>query len=139
MHSVYTIWTMNRTLSGDNTLEQSVPGSNGNEGVVHVPSNRQGRSLIIWWLNDISKTFVVGILPLCSNAVGVYWSPSQMGWYMYIHEYIYLSIITDYGEIVVFSKCDKMIKISGQVDKSNIYKEFNYNILFLIQGRTSSD
>ena len=36
-------------------------------------------------------------------------------------------------------KSDEMIKISGKVDKSNIYNGFSSNILFFIQGKTSSD
>ena len=34
---------------------------------------------------------------------------------------------------------DKMIKISGEVDKSNAYPRFSSNISFFIQGRTSPD
>ena len=40
--------------------------------------------------------------------------------------------------MVDLGESDKMIKISGKVDKSNTYNEFNHNILFFIQ-RTSSD
>ena len=44
-----------------------------------------------------------------------------------------------YAEMVDFGESDKMIKISGKVDKSNTYYEFTRNISFFIQGRTSSD
>ena len=40
--------------------------------------------------------------------------------------------------MVDFSESDKMIKISGKVDKSNTYNGFSGNISFLIH-RTSSD
>ena len=32
-----------------------------------------------------------------------------------------------------------MIKTSGKMDKPNTFSEFNSDILFFIQGRTSSD
>ena len=31
------IWLKDRTLTGTSTLTQSGPGSNGNEGVLHIP------------------------------------------------------------------------------------------------------
>ena len=31
------VWSIDRTLSGATTLTQSGPGSNGNEGVLHIP------------------------------------------------------------------------------------------------------
>ena len=31
------IWPIDRTLSGATTLGQSGPGSNGNEGLLHIP------------------------------------------------------------------------------------------------------
>ena len=33
------IWSIDRTLSGTTTSGQSGPGSNGNEGVLHVPQS----------------------------------------------------------------------------------------------------
>ena len=41
--------------------------------------------------------------------------------------------------MVDFGESDKIIKISGKVDKSNTYNRFSSNISFFIQGRTSSD
>ena len=38
--------------------------------------------------------------------------------------------------MVDFCESDKIIKISGKVDKSNTYKGFSGNISFFIQGRT---
>ena len=43
---------------------------------------------------------------------------SVCGW-LYIYIYIYI-----YGEMVHFGESDKMIKISGKMDKSDPYKEF---------------
>ena len=34
-----TIWSIDRTLSSATTLGQSVPGSDGNEGVLHIPQS----------------------------------------------------------------------------------------------------
>ena len=33
------IWPIDKTLSGATTLGQSGPGSNGNEGVLHIPQS----------------------------------------------------------------------------------------------------
>ena len=37
LHTVCSIWPIDRTLSGANTLSQSGPESNGNEEVLHIP------------------------------------------------------------------------------------------------------
>ena len=42
-------------------------------------------------------------------------------------------------EMVGFGESDKMIKISGKMDKSNIYNGFSGNTSFFINRRTSSD
>ena len=55
---------------------------------------------------------------------------------MHIYIYIYIYI---YRESVDFGESDKIVKISGKVDKSNTYNVFSSNISFFIQGRTSSD
>ena len=41
--------------------------------------------------------------------------------------------------MVDLGESDKMIKISGKIDKSNTYNGFRSNILFFINGRTSSN
>ena len=41
--------------------------------------------------------------------------------------------------MVDFDESDKMMKISGKVDKSNTYNWFSDDISLFIQGRTSSD
>ena len=40
--------------------------------------------------------------------------------------------------MVDFGKSEKMIKISGKVDKSNTYNGFSNNISFFVLERTSS-
>ena len=37
LHTVCSIWSIDKTLSGANTPSQSEPGSNGNERVLHIP------------------------------------------------------------------------------------------------------
>ena len=38
----------------------------------------------------MSRTLIGGVLPLCKDAVGVFYSPSQLGLCVYIYIYIYL-------------------------------------------------
>ena len=76
------IWPIDRTLSGATTPGQSGPGSDGNEGVHHIPQ----RSSIIRTsppncLVSYQGTRFVGgvILPLSRGAVGVFYSHSRLG------------------------------------------------------------
>ena len=77
------IWPTDRIQTGTTTLSQSGSGSNGNEGILHIyqssktgalPSHGQvsylGHSLVVMW---------GGVLPLGRDAVGVFYSPSQLG------------------------------------------------------------
>ena len=57
---------------------------------------------------------------------------------MSIYAYIYICICI-YGEMVDFGESNKIIKISGKMDKSNTYNSFRSYISFVIQERTSSD
>ena len=63
------IQSIDRTLSGVITLGQSGSVSYGNEGVLCILQSL---------FSIISRTFVGGILPLCSGAVNGFYSPSQM-------------------------------------------------------------
>ena len=74
------IWPIDRTLSGATTPGQSGPGNDGNKGVLCIlqSSNITGTSP--------SDCFVLypghlldGVLPLCRDAVSVFYSPSQLG------------------------------------------------------------
>ena len=76
------IQPVDRALSSATTPGQSGPGSDGNEGVLCIPQSSsiagtspsdclvsyQGHSLL-----------VVGVLSLCREAVGVFYSPSWLG------------------------------------------------------------
>ncbi len=43
------VWPIDRTLSGATTLDQGEPGSDGNEGVLHIP---QSSSISGIWSSD---------------------------------------------------------------------------------------
>ena len=72
------IQPIDRALSGANTLGQSEPGSDGNEGVFHIPqsSSITGTSpsdcLVSYPGHSLLLVVVEGVLPLCS----VFYSPS---------------------------------------------------------------
>ena len=55
-------------LSGATSLAQSGPGSDGNEGVLRIPQS-----------SSITGTSLEGVLPLCREAVGVFYSRSRLG------------------------------------------------------------
>ena len=69
-----------RALSGATTLGHSGPGSGGNEGVLLIPqsSSITGTSpldcLVSYLGHSLGK-----VLPLCRDAVGVFYSPSRLG------------------------------------------------------------
>ena len=73
------VWPIDRTLSSATTPGQSVPESNGNEGILCIPQSSTDRSLATWWLNIISWTLIEGVLPFCSDVFGVFYSPSRLG------------------------------------------------------------
>ena len=74
------IWPIDRTLSGVTSPNQSGPGSNGIEGVFCIP-----QSPSITWISpsDCLVSYpgnsLVGVLPLCREAVFVFYSPSRLG------------------------------------------------------------
>ena len=75
------IWPINRTLSGATIPDQNIPGSDGNKGVLRIPLNSN-----ITWIS-LSDCLVLypgtpcesGVLPLCRDAVGVFYSPNWIG------------------------------------------------------------
>ena len=87
------IWPINRTLSVATTIGQSGSGSNGNEEVLHIPqSSRTGASLSDCLVSYPGHLLAGGILPFCRDAVGVFYSPSRLGYScvsIYIYIYIY--------------------------------------------------
>ena len=69
------IWPINKTLSGASTPEQSKPRSNGSEGVLRVPqsSGIAGNSPSDCLVSYI-RTLVEGVLPLCRDAVSIFYN-----------------------------------------------------------------
>ena len=69
------IWPIDRALSGATTSGQSVPGSNGTEGVLCIP---QSSSIARASPSDCLKSYpgplLRGILPLSRDAVSVLYS-----------------------------------------------------------------
>ena len=47
LHTVCSIWPINRTLSGPITLSKSGPGSNGCGGVLYIPQISKAGSLLL--------------------------------------------------------------------------------------------
>ena len=69
------IWSIDRTLLGATTPGQSVPGNDGNEGVLSIP---QSSSITGASLSESLASYpghLLGVvLPLCRDAVGVFYS-----------------------------------------------------------------
>ena len=74
------ILTIDGTLSGATTPGQSGSGIDGNEGVLHIPqsSSITGTSPSDCLVSYPGHTLGV-VLPQCRGAVGVFYSPSQLG------------------------------------------------------------
>ena len=74
------IWPIDRTLSGATTLGQSGPASDGNEGVHCIPqsSSITGTLPSDYLVSYLGRSLGL-VLPLCWDAVGVFYSPSRMG------------------------------------------------------------
>ena len=76
------IWPIDRTLSGATTSSQSGPGSNSNEGVIHISqSSKTGASPSNSLVSYTGHSFGGRGLcyPLCRDAVSVFCSPNEMG------------------------------------------------------------
>ena len=69
-----------RALSSATTPGQSGPGSDGNEGVLRIPqsSSTAGTSPSDCLVSYPGHS-LRGVLPLCREAVGVFYSPSRLG------------------------------------------------------------
>ena len=72
------IWPIDRTLSGATTLGLSGPGSDGNEGVLCIPQSSRitGASPSDCLMSYPGHSLEGRVLPLCKDAVGVFYSPS---------------------------------------------------------------
>ena len=64
-------------ISGATISDQRGPGSNGNEGVLRIPKSS---SITEALPSDCLVSYTLGVvLPLCRGAVGVFYSPNQLG------------------------------------------------------------
>ena len=72
------IWLIDMSLSGATTLGQSGSGGNGNEEVLCIP---QSSSITGTSLSDclVSGLSLGGGLPLCRDAVDVFYTPNWLG------------------------------------------------------------
>ena len=79
------IWPIDRTLSATTTLDQSEPRSDGNEGVFCIPqsSSIRGVSPSDCLVSYPGQLLWGGVLPLCKDAVGVFYSSSRLGSLLY--------------------------------------------------------
>ena len=69
------IWSIDRTLSSATTLGQSGPWSSGNAEVLCIPRT----SLSDFLVSYSGHSLYMGVLPLCIDAVGVFYSLSWLG------------------------------------------------------------
>ena len=80
LHTVYSIWPIDRTLSGATPSVQSGPGSNGSEGVHHIPLISKARALPWDCLESYpGHSLGWGFLPLCRDAIGVFYNHWRLG------------------------------------------------------------
>ena len=69
-------WPIDRTLSGATTLYQNGPGSDVNDGVLHIP---QSSSIAGSSPSDFLVSYLGHPLPLCRGAVDVFYNPGRQG------------------------------------------------------------
>ena len=72
------IWHIDRTLTGTTSPGQSGPGSNGNEGVLHI--TQSWRFIIRYSLVLYPGLLFVRVLPFYKEVVGIIYSFSRLSW-----------------------------------------------------------
>ena len=100
---------------------QSGPGSDGNEGVLRIPqsSSIAGTSLSNC-LVSYPEHSLGGVLPLCREAVGVFYSPSRLGKRLVV--WTPLLIITP-GRVGISQVAQFLKKINKQTTNSGWKKK----------------
>ena len=58
LHTICSIWSIDRILYSATTLDQSRLRNNGNERVLHIPQISKAESPTIRWFNVISRTLI---------------------------------------------------------------------------------
>ena len=75
------IWPIDRTLSGATTPGQSGPGSDGIEGVLYILQSSSITEISPSDCLVLYPEHLLGVvLPLCREAVGLFYSPSRLGY-----------------------------------------------------------
>ena len=70
------MWSIDRTLSGATISGQSGPGSDNNEGVLHIPPRSSiTETSALDCLESNQRLTLWGVLPFCTEAVGVFLLP----------------------------------------------------------------
>ena len=69
-----------RTLSGATTPNQSELGSDSNKGVHRIPQSSSITGTSGSDVSAITRTFAGGILPVCRDAVHVFYNPIPADW-----------------------------------------------------------
>ena len=73
------IWPMDRTLSGTTTLGQNGPGSNDNEGVLHIPQISKTDASPSDGLVSYPEYLLGKSYPCCRDAAVLFHAPSRLG------------------------------------------------------------
>ena len=73
------IWPKDGSLSGVTTPGQSEPASDGNKKLLRLPQISSITDALPLLFSVISKTLVGGVLPLCRDVVGIFYSTSRLG------------------------------------------------------------
>ena len=83
------ILNIDRTLSGATTPGQSGPKSDSNKGVLRIPQSSiiTGTSPSDCLMSYPGHSLRGGVLPLCRETVGVFYSPSQLNKISFVKEY----------------------------------------------------
>ena len=73
------VWLIVWILTDITTMGQSEPGSNGNEGVLHIPQSSMNRTspsdAFVSYPGHFLGVGWMVVLPLCRDAVGVFYGP----------------------------------------------------------------
>ena len=117
LHTVCSIWPIERTLSGATTLGQNGPGSNGNEGVLHITHQ------MVWCLIQDTRG---GSLYFFRDVVRVFYCPSWLGFLISEGCIIYER---GYPRGVIVKAVDCGIVLSEFKLQSHCYIHFQTNTL----------
>ena len=124
------IWPINRTLSGTTTPSQSGPGSDGNEGVHHIPqsSNITGASPSDCSMSYPGHSFKRALL-LYREAVGVFYYLSLLRQltispkiYGYITWLIVLHLWTEFNHLVTCTGFDTTLNQLWIYEKCQLWQ-----------------